>query len=222
MIFGNVLQPQKVQGISFTYDNSSFGTKLKVVPQPKRQPKIKTLISPELHYNPVYNELQQQIASGNLQELVKEGYSEVKYHPISSTGLRAYSSLNSRTNGIKQRFQDVKVTLCAYDKDCQNTNCIYLHSTISKAIRNKFSTPKKEVVVIQEPLKRVRISKKNPVKDSKLICTICENYTTDTRQRLDEHKAFHNKLGEFSSSDSSPVESPTTSKAKNNLFNKTV
>jgi hypothetical protein len=142
----DVLQPFQYNGTNYKYDRSKFD-KIQFIEQPQqRSVKTKVLISPELNYNPQYNSIHQTIADANLALNIKTNYENIKYIPITSSGYRGYSSLNSRTNGIKQTFSAAAVkvkseNMCAYDKDCQTKNCIYPHSTKSEAVKETFSTP---------------------------------------------------------------------------------
>jgi hypothetical protein len=137
----DVLQPFEYKGTNFKYYRSNFD-KIEFVTQQKRPLKTKTLVSPELSFNPQYNAIHQTIADSNLAIDIKEGYENINYHPITSTGYRGFSGLNSRNNGIKQTFavKEKSELMCAYDKDCQNKNCIYPHSTISQAVRETSSS----------------------------------------------------------------------------------
>lgn len=94
------------KGFSFKYDNYLKTDKLRFVPEPKRQPKTKTLVLPLLEFNPQYNMINKTISDANLAEQIKENYENVKYIPITSSGYRGFSALNSRRNGVKEGFND--------------------------------------------------------------------------------------------------------------------
>ena len=47
------------------------------------------------------------ISDSNLALQIKEGYENSNYVPITSTGFRQFSSLNSRKNGVAEGFNDL-------------------------------------------------------------------------------------------------------------------
>lgn len=108
----DTLKPIKFESISYRYDVNPLLEPIKITPQPEPYKKTKILRSPELSFNPSYNEIHEKIAEGNLQNSVKEAYSNIDYVPI-STGYRGYSALssNSRKIGVKQSFREVKRSL---------------------------------------------------------------------------------------------------------------
>ena len=93
------------KGISFKYDNYKTD-KLRFIPEPKRIVKTKTIQLPLLEFNPQYNTINSTIADANLALQIKENYENVNYVPITSSGYRGFSSLNSRRNGVKEGFND--------------------------------------------------------------------------------------------------------------------
>ena len=101
----DVLQSIDYKGISFKYDNYKTD-KLKFVEQQKREPKTKLIQLPELEFNPQYNTINSTIADANLALQIKENYENVNYVPITSSGYRGFSALNSRKNGVKLGFND--------------------------------------------------------------------------------------------------------------------
>jgi hypothetical protein len=102
-----VLQSIDYKGISFKYDNYKTD-KLRFVPEPKRLPKTKTIVLPLLEFNPQYNTINSTIADANLALQIKDNYENVNYVPITSSGYRGFSALNSRRNGIKLGFNEGK------------------------------------------------------------------------------------------------------------------
>ena len=76
------------------------------IPEPKRIVKTKTIQLPLLEFNPQYNKINSTIADANLALQIKENYENVNYVPITSSGYRGFSSLNSRRNGVKEGFND--------------------------------------------------------------------------------------------------------------------
>ena len=103
----DTLKPIKFQSTSYRYSVNPLLEPIKIIPQPQPYIKTKILRSPELSFNDAYNKIHTQIAEGNLQNNIKEAYSNIDYVPI-STGYRGYSALssNSRKIGVKQSFRD--------------------------------------------------------------------------------------------------------------------
>lgn len=98
----NVLSIIENKGFQFNYEKNGNFDKLKFAPLPKKQPKVKTIILPELSLNPQYNTIHKTIADANLALQVKENFENIKYVPISSSGYRGFSALNSRKNGVAE------------------------------------------------------------------------------------------------------------------------
>ena len=144
--YTDTLKPFEYDSLNYRFDSSPFN-KIEFVKQPKRSVKSKTLISPQLSFNPQLNTIHQTISDSNLAFDIKTNFENINYRPITSSGYRGFSGLNTRKNGVKQTFQEVtyssydKELMCSYDKDCQNKNCIYTHSTISDAVRTTLSDP---------------------------------------------------------------------------------
>jgi len=133
----DVLQPFEYKGTSFKYYRSNFD-KIEFVTPQKRPLKTKTLVSPELSLNPQYNAIHQSIADSNLATDIKEGYENINYQPITSTGYRGFSGLNTRNNGIKLGF---------------NENLSKYNEIIKIPTPDKYNPQVKEKVVVQTPLK---------------------------------------------------------------------
>jgi hypothetical protein len=133
----DVLQPFEYKGTSFKYYRSNFD-KIEFVTPQKRQLKTKTLVSPELSFNPQYLNIHKTIADSNLATDIKEGYENINYQPITSTGYRGFSGLNTRKNGVKLGF---------------NENLSKYNEIIKIPTPDKYNPPVKEKAVVQTPLK---------------------------------------------------------------------
>ena len=116
----DTLKPIKFQSTSYRYSVNPLFEHIKITPQPEPYKKTKILRSPELSFNPAYNEIHEKIAEGNLQNNIKEAYTNIDYVPI-STGYRGYSPLSSNTRkiGVKESFRDqaTQVTSVSLSKE---------------------------------------------------------------------------------------------------------
>ena len=112
----------KYQSTSFDYDKNNSIDKINFTPEPKPFVKTKTLVSPQLEFNDSFNNIHKLISDGNLQSQIREGYENINYVPITSSGYRGYSALNSRPQGIKLPFNSPEITKLPFIKQEKPTS----------------------------------------------------------------------------------------------------